>query len=95
MPVAPARQLVQALVHCQVTVYADTGHLSKVIAHVDDIVGALRVCMQTLTLRWLSILSEHSWHMPRPDIDLTWTSARPGGGGHGRPRAVLPVRDRY
>jgi pimeloyl-ACP methyl ester carboxylesterase len=43
MPVAPARQLAQALPHCQATFYADTGHLSTVVAHADAIVGALRV----------------------------------------------------
>jgi pimeloyl-ACP methyl ester carboxylesterase len=43
MPVAPARQFAQALPHCQATFYPDTGHLSTVVAHADDIVGALRV----------------------------------------------------
>jgi pimeloyl-ACP methyl ester carboxylesterase len=42
MPIAPARQLAQALPHCQATFYADTGHLSTVVAHAGDIVGALR-----------------------------------------------------
>jgi pimeloyl-ACP methyl ester carboxylesterase len=41
MPVAPARQFAQALPHCQTTFYPDTGHLSTVVAHADDIVGAL------------------------------------------------------
>jgi pimeloyl-ACP methyl ester carboxylesterase len=43
MPAAPARQLAQAFPHCQATFYADTGHLSTVVAHADDIIGALRV----------------------------------------------------
>jgi pimeloyl-ACP methyl ester carboxylesterase len=43
MPVAPAQQFAQALPHCQATFYPDTGHLSTVVAHADDIVGALRV----------------------------------------------------
>src|SRR5262249_6613753 len=43
MPVAPVRQLAQAFPHCKPTFYADTGHLSTVVAHADDIVGALRV----------------------------------------------------
>jgi pimeloyl-ACP methyl ester carboxylesterase len=43
MSVAPARQLAQALPHCQATFYPDTGHLSTVVAHADDIMGALRI----------------------------------------------------
>jgi len=43
MPIAPARQLAQALPRCQATFYPDTGHLSTVVAHADDIVGALHV----------------------------------------------------
>jgi pimeloyl-ACP methyl ester carboxylesterase len=42
MPIAPARQLAQALPHCQAAFYPDTGHLSTVVAHADDIVRALR-----------------------------------------------------
>jgi pimeloyl-ACP methyl ester carboxylesterase len=41
MPVGPARQLAQGLPYCQATFYPDTGHLSTVVAHADDIVGAL------------------------------------------------------
>jgi pimeloyl-ACP methyl ester carboxylesterase len=42
MPIAPVRQFAQALPHCHATFYPDTGHLSTVVAHADDIVGALR-----------------------------------------------------
>jgi pimeloyl-ACP methyl ester carboxylesterase len=42
MPVALAKELAQALPHCQATFYPDTGHLSTVVAHTDDIIGALR-----------------------------------------------------
>jgi pimeloyl-ACP methyl ester carboxylesterase len=42
MPIAPARQLAQALPHFQATFYPDTGHLSTVVAHADDIMRALR-----------------------------------------------------
>ena len=42
MPVAPARELAQALPHCQATFYPDTGHLSTVVAHADEIMRALR-----------------------------------------------------
>jgi pimeloyl-ACP methyl ester carboxylesterase len=41
MPVAPAREFAQSLTHCQATFYPDTGHLSTVVAHADDILGAL------------------------------------------------------
>ena len=41
MPIAPAREFAQALPHCRATFYADTGHLSTVVAHADDIVGGL------------------------------------------------------
>jgi pimeloyl-ACP methyl ester carboxylesterase len=43
MPMAPARQFAHAVPHCQATFYPDTGHLSTVVAHADDIVRALRV----------------------------------------------------
>jgi pimeloyl-ACP methyl ester carboxylesterase len=42
MPVAPARLFAQALPRCQAMFFPDTGHLSTVVAHADDIVGALR-----------------------------------------------------
>jgi hypothetical protein len=41
MPVAPARLLAQALPRCQATFYPDTGHLSTVVTHAVDILGAL------------------------------------------------------
>jgi pimeloyl-ACP methyl ester carboxylesterase len=41
MPVAPARLLAQALPLCQATFFPDTGHLSTVVAHADEIIGAL------------------------------------------------------
>jgi pimeloyl-ACP methyl ester carboxylesterase len=41
MPVMPARLFARALPQCQATFYPDTGHLSTVVTHADDIVGVL------------------------------------------------------
>jgi pimeloyl-ACP methyl ester carboxylesterase len=41
MPVAPARLLAQALPQCTATFYPDTGHLSTIVTHADEIVRAL------------------------------------------------------
>jgi pimeloyl-ACP methyl ester carboxylesterase len=43
MPVATARLLAQALPHCTATFYPDTGHLSTVVTHADEILSALAV----------------------------------------------------
>jgi pimeloyl-ACP methyl ester carboxylesterase len=42
MPVAPARRFARAFPQCQATFYADSGHISTVVAHADDIITSLR-----------------------------------------------------